>query len=212
MLITPLSAQVGINTNNPQATLDVNGTVRVTDLPKENTADISITGITSGERLNLSELGENLVFVDEEVIISPITRIMGEIDLSLQNVNVSTPDFISTGFTTRSIYTLKPDIDLDGENDLATFITFTNYNNFDYTIHGIEGGTEGRKVTFYFSDAGRVGRFYIESSNSDPQNRIITPNASPFFGVNGTGFIELVYDADAGVDKKGRWLLLKFQD
>ena len=211
-LVSGAKAQVGINTQTPQAALDVNGTVRVTDLPVENTSEISLTGITGGEYLNLSNLGENMVFVNNEVIISPITRIMGEIDLHAQTPNSISPGFITGGIDYRTINNLDPFFGLTEDNGLATFVSFINYNNCDYAINGIVGGTEGRKVTFYFSDASRVGRFYSESTSADPENRIITPNNTPFFGVNGTGFIELVYDADAGSDEKGRWLLLKFQD
>ena len=43
-------AQIGINTNTPDATLDVNGTVRVENLIDASGVAVSLTGISSANR------------------------------------------------------------------------------------------------------------------------------------------------------------------
>lgn len=200
-----LNAQVGINTETPQATLDVNGTARVTDLPVESTSDITVTGLTGGEQLNLTELGANIIFVNNEAVIRPVSRTTGQVDLG-----VIIPD--ATNGNTRTIHVLDPQLGEGEANDLATFVTCVNYAGVNYEIGGIKGGTEGRRLTLFFSDSSKNVSMMLESTTVlDPSQRITFPVNKPFFGISGTGSIELVYDADAGPDKAGRWLVLKYQ-
>ena len=49
-----------------------------------------------------------------------------------------------------------------------------------------------------------------DDSNALPQNRILTAATSQL-SVNGLGFVDLVYDADAGSDSLGRWIVIKFR-
>ncbi|MCC4214595.1 hypothetical protein [Leeuwenhoekiella parthenopeia] len=200
-----LNAQVGINTQNPQATLDVNGTARVTVLPVESTSNITVTGLTGGEQLNLTELGANIIFVNNEAVIRPVSRTTGQIDLG-----IITPD--ATNGNTRSIHVLDPQLGEGEANDLATFVTCVNYAGANYEIGGIKGGTEGRRLTLFFSDSSKNVSLMLESTTvPDASQRITFPVSKPFFGISGTGSIELVYDADAGADGAGRWLVLKVQ-
>ena len=200
-----LNAQVGINTETPQATLDVNGTARVTVLPVESTTNITVTGLTGGEQLNLTDLGANIIFVNNEAVIRPVSRSTGKI-----NLGVIIPD--ATNGNTRTINILDPLLGEGEANDLATFVTCTNYSGANYEIKGIKGGTEGRRLTLFFSDSSKNVSLMLESTAVlDSSQRITFPVNKPFFGISGTGSIELVYDADAGFDNTGRWLVLKYQ-
>ena len=197
------SAQVGINTNSPKEALDVNGTVRINELPTvDNTENISLTGITSGNTLSRTRNGGNIVIFNNELNTAPVSRELGYLDLGLAPV-----DFYVNG--NPQVNNLKLNIGLDGDNAEATFITMHSYSS-KYLIAGIHGGTEGRRITLFFENDGKNIKMLEDSSDALPQNRILTL-ANSSISTAGQGFIEIVYDDDAGADGLGRWLVIKFR-
>jgi hypothetical protein len=144
-----LEAQIGIKTSNPQAALDIGGTVRVTELPLEQVETISLTGLTSGNVLNRTEVGANIVVVDNnEITTAPVSREMGNFNLGLEPI-----DRYVAGLPQIDNLDLK--INPGGDNETATYITVQNYPG-KYIIAGIANGTEGRKVTLFLSETKNI--------------------------------------------------------
>lgn len=195
-----LWAQVGIGTDLPDATLDVNGTVRVTSIRSTTTNDITETliGISSAQKLNRTERGSNISFVDGEgLIFSPVMRTMGD------RVIVSADYNSGVRIDNLNLYLSSGEI-----HEITSFLHISGYNSTT-RITGITGGIHGRKVTLYFSESSTVN-ILNRDSNSLPKNRIVTLTNTQL-NVNGIGLIELVYDENYGTDGLGRWIVVKFK-
>ena len=201
MLVSTSIAQVGIGTNNPTTTLDIDGTLRIRELPVEIVEDISLTGLTSGNILNRTDNGGNVLTVNNQITTAPVTRGIGYLNLGLE------PTDGSSGGV-RQIYNLDLNIVAEAANDNSTFINVHSYTS-KYDIAGIANGTEGRHVTLFFTETNNI-KLKQDDSNALAQNRIITL-AVAGISTSGQGFMELVYDADAGSDGLGRWLVIKFR-
>jgi hypothetical protein len=189
--------RVGINTTTPQATLDVNGELRVTDTPLATEEEKAIiVGITTNNKLNKVNVGSNLT-VDSsgELISSPAVRSLGSFDLG--SAPQDSPDTFNN---------LQLNINPTEDNEFVNYINIYNYIN-NVTINGIADGTEGRRLTLYANSTSNM-RIENESTLANPAHRIETLSGS--LTISGQGFIEIVYDADAGVDGLGRWLVIKF--
>ncbi|MBZ0328252.1 MAG: hypothetical protein K8F54_11640 [Altibacter sp.] len=188
------SPQVGIGTSNPQATLDVNGTVRINQLPVGTTNEISLTGTASSRSLNRTDLGANLIIIDNSLDTAPVSGTVGDFNLGP----------LAGG----TINNLDLDLGSSGINSRATFIRVYGYL-VSANIAGITGGVNGRHVSLYFSETAGVS--ILENSPlALPQNRILTAATSQL-SISGEGFIDLVYDDDAGSDGLGRWIVIKFR-
>jgi hypothetical protein len=187
-------SQVGIGTSNPQATLDVNGTVRINQLPVGTTNEISLTGTASTRSLNRTDLGANLIIIDNSLDTAPVSGTVGDFNLGP----------LSGG----TINNLDLGLGVSGINSRATFIRVYGYL-ISANIAGITGGVNGRHVSLYFSETAGVS--ILENSLvAQPQNRILTAATSQL-SISGEGFIDLVYDDDAGSDGLGRWIVIKFR-
>jgi hypothetical protein len=189
-----MSAQVGVGTTTPIATIDIGGTVRITDLPVGTTDEISATGSTSAKMLNKTGLGANLIITDNSLDTAPISGTVGDFDLGpLAGGNIQNLDLL-----------LAP----GAYNSRATFIRVHGYT-LGTNIAGITDGIDGRHVSLYFSETSGIS-ILEDSSLAQPQNRIKTA-ASSQLSISGEGFIDVVYDADAGADGLGRWIVIKFR-
>ena len=195
--ISFVNAQIGIATSSPTAALDVNGTVRVTNLPVGTTNQITLTGSASSRELNRTNLGANLIILNNELDTAPVAGSVGDFDLGAVPFDVGDDIFnLSLGLATGA------------SNSRATFIRIHSYTA-TANISGFTDGIHGRHLTLYFS--GTTGISLLEDSLlALPQNRILTSATSQLM-LSGEGFVELVYDENAGLDGFGRWLVIKFR-
>ena len=93
-------------------------------------------------------------------------------------------------------------------NSNATFIRLHTYST-SVNIAGITDGINGRHFTLFFSETAGIS-ILEDDSLALPQNRILTAATSQL-SISGMGFLDLVYDDDAGADGLGRWLVIKFR-
>ena len=197
-----VTAQVGIGTTDPITALDVSGTVRVIDLPVETVDDISLSGLTGSNTLNRTNTGGNVVIVNNELSTAPVSRDMGDLNLSLEPI-----DRYVAGLP--QIDNLDIKINIGGDNATSTFISVHTFSA-KYIIAGIKDGTEGRRVTLFMANPDRGIKYLSDNSYALPKNRILTL-ATSSISTSGQGLVELVYDEDAGSDGLGRWLVIKFR-
>lgn len=188
------TSQVGVATNNPKATIDISGTVRITDLPAGTTNQISPAGSTTTKTLNKTGLGANLVVTDNSLNTAPVSGTVGDFDLG--------------PFGGGTIANLDLGLGTGGYNSRSTFIRVHSYLA-SANIAGITDGVDGRHVALYFSETAGVS-ILEDSLLAQPQNRIKTAATSQL-SISGEGFIDLVYDEDAGADGLGRWIVIKFR-
>lgn len=189
-------AQVGIGTNSPTATLDVNGTVRITNLPITKTDAIILTGHNSSSGvLNRTKLGANLIIKDNSIETAPVSGTIGSLNLGAH------PN--SAGL----ILDLNLEIDPGSSNSLATFIRLHTYTA--RTIAGIKNGVHGRHITLFCSETANIS-FSENDLSAQPQNRVLTA-ATSGIATSSVGFFQLVYDANGGSDNLGRWVIIKFR-
>lgn len=193
-------SQVGIGTDTPTTTLDVNGTVRIEQLDIETVDEISLTGLTNGNVLNRTDMGNNVLVENNELTTAPVSREIGDLNLGAEPIDIDGGN--------PQIFALDLKIAPGDENEIVTFLRVFNYNK-KYLISGIANGTEGRRVSIHFTLTNNI-TFLEDDTTALPKNRILT-SASSSISTSGEGFIELVYDADAGTDGLGRWLVIKFR-
>lgn len=194
-------SQVGIGTETPTTALDVNGTVRIEQLDVETVDEISLTGLTNGNVLNRTDMGNNVLVENNELTTAPVSREFGDLNLGAEPI-----DLYVAG--NPQINALDMKIAPGDENEIATFLRVHSYNS-KYLISGIADGTEGRRMTIYFTLTENI-KFLEDDPTALPKNRIWTL-ANSSISTSGEGFIEVVYDADAGSDGLGRWLVIKFR-
>lgn len=192
----PAKAQIGIGTSTPNAAVDVNGTVRVTSLPVGTTNEITLTGSTATRTLNRTNLGANLIIIDNSLDTAPVSGTIGDLNLGAIPVIAGT------------IRNLDLEIAAGEYNSNATFIRLHTYKT-NVNIAGITDGVNGRHFTLFFSQTPNIN-IMEDNSLALPQNRILTAATSQLI-ISGLGFLKLVYDDDAGADGLGRWIVIKFR-
>ena len=171
---------VGINTTDPKETLHVNGKIRVTDTDLDvDRTMVSVIGIDDEGTLNKIAVGNGLVMVNNNTIISA-----GSGYYSIINHTLVTPNS-NTEFD-------NLDVGLAGDYSYKTVIRFTGQTNH-FGFSGITGGFAGKHIIL-LNPSSKNMKVIDESRGSDEENRILTYGNGPFETINGQGAIEMVYD------------------
>ena len=181
-------AQVGIGTTSPQETLDINGSIRVSNTTKSLAT--KIMGADTGGTLNEVVVGDNL-----------------ELNSGTLNATGSTKYFVKTlTFPTTSSGQQfhNVNLDLNGANKDKTVFRIAGSNHgFEFT--GLSGGTDGKHIVLVNVSSNNF-KMPNESTGSLSQNRILTL-AGVFEQTSGQGVAELVYDGTLQ-----RWIIFNFRN
>ena len=175
-------SQVGINTTDPSATLDVNGTIRVRDFKIGQGIEAKkIVGIDEEGNFVEVQVGENII-------------------LKENNLRVVENRFHSSSTTTitaGTVHNYKLLI-LPGEpnDDKKIIKIITSGGAVDMT--GIEAGEDGQMI-WLMAYTDRVKLLPLNAS-SDPENQLLLNNAVSFFQYE---MVQLVYDGSLQ-----KWLLM----
>jgi len=188
-----LFSQIGINTNTPQETLHVVGTLCVTDTSKKIPLKMSgldvngtLTDVIIGENLQLT--GSVLSANTSATTSSPTTYLSATINLPTGSPG---DEFDDLDISLSTLNANKVLIRLEGRS-------------FNYKITGISGGTDGRHLILFNVDAVNMN-LNDEDAGSLPQNRVITLANNLL--TSGQGTAELVYDGALQ-----RWVLIAFRN
>ncbi len=190
IILVPFVAlsQVGINTTTPQATLDVNGSLRVANVPSSNAAKVIGTDVNG--TVSQVNIGDNLQLTSGTLHSNGSTKYFV--------ATKSTPTLFS-GFPFHNV-----DLELTTTNkDIVVFRLSGSSHNYEFT--GVSGGTDGKHIILLNVSANNF-KVSDESPLSLPQNRIITM-AGGFEQTSGAGLVELVYDGTIN-----RWIVLNFRN
>lgn len=180
---SPLLSQVGINTTQPTATLDIDGNLRVRgikELQQEFVAT-KILGVDDDGNFVEVEVGENVI-LENNTLRAVERRVRFE---STTEINVQVIHNLSL--------VILPG---DPNDDKRVMRIITNGGDVDIT--GIVAGEDGQ-VIWLLAYTGKV-KLLGSNSGSDPENRFLMPNniiLSQF------EMVQLVYD---GALQK--WLLM----
>ncbi len=185
-------SQVGINTTTPQETLDVEGTLRVSNttscMPNKisgTNGDGVLTDIYVGANLQLTGNvlsatagggGGSAYYLVGTVLVpdGPPGEELHDYDMGVNTINANRVVFRLVGRTA------------------------------NYKITGISGGTDGRHIVLFNVSTSNL-TLVAESTDSLPQNRMIT--LANNVATSGQGTAELVYDGALQ-----RWILIGFRD
>lgn len=181
-------AQVGIGTTSPQETLDINGSIRVSNTTKSLAT--KIMGADTGGTLNEVVVGDNL-----------------ELNSGTLHAVGSTKYFVqSIAFPTTTTGHLFHDVDLDllGANKDKTVFRITS-SSHNYVFTGIANGTDGKHIVLVNVSANNF-KLPDNDIGSIAANRIITM-AGGFEQTSGQGVAELVYDGAIN-----RWIIFNFRN
>ena len=181
-------AQVGIGTSNPQETLHVNGSVRVTNTNKSPAS--RIMGSDANGTLNEVTIGQNLVLTG------------GTLDAAGANQYYIATKVLTTTSSGHQFHNM--DLQLDGTNNSMAVIRLTGATN-SFKITGITGGTDGRHILLLNVMPEHMS-IMDEHTGSVATNRIRTFGTGSFEKTANEGTVELVYD---GVLQ--RWIILNFR-
>lgn len=182
---------VGINTTDPQETLHVNGKIRVTDTDFDvDRTMVSVIGIDNEGTLNKIAVGNGLVMVNNNTIISA-----GSGYYSLINHTLFTPS-PNTQFN-------NLDLGLAGDYSYKTVVRFTGQTK-SFQISGITGGFAGKHIILVNPSSFNM-KLLDNSNSSIDKNRILSYGPGPAETLEGQGAIELVYDGY-------QWIVLNVRD
>ena len=193
-----VSAQVGINTTDPAATLDVNGNVRVRSLAVNSTMStggnaVQIVGLDAQGNMVPVAIGEDVVLENNEVRATSSTA-------AQMGTTIDITGIIPGGPNPR-IDDLAVGIWPGEANEKSTLIPVVVGTGADLDITGINVGSnpvDGRIIYLYFGD--RMVRLKGENTNSLAQNRIID---NGHMNVSEHGVIQLMYSTSMQ-----RWIVL----
>jgi len=174
-------SQVGINTTEPTATLDVDGTIRVRDMDLDNSEAEKIVGLDEDGNFVEVKVEENLILHDNE--LRAVESIYRFTSISLTVINVNNLDLVI----------------LPGEpNDDKKVIRIMNSTGDDIIITGLKAGQDGQTLWLY-AYSGNV-KLVGNSPLSDPENRFLMANDvdMPQYTL-----IQLLYDATIQ-----KWLIM----
>ncbi|OGS80457.1 MAG: hypothetical protein A3G95_07815 [Flavobacteria bacterium RIFCSPLOWO2_12_FULL_31_7] len=182
-------AQVGIGTTNPQATLHVQGNVRVTNTNNTTTSTQLLGNCAQGDITSI-KVGDGLLLKDNELTASGTGT-----PTKYKIANIS----IVTSAPNQNFDNVN--LDLSGVNsDIVIFRMGPLHN---YTISGISGGTDGRHLIIYNSSA--VNLTINSMSSLTPANNIDTLGSST--STSGVGTIEFVYDGTLS-----KWIVINIRN
>lgn len=182
-------AQVGIGTTSPQATLHVNGNLRVTNTNNTTTSEKLIGACSQGDFTGVV-VGEGLM-LKENVLTASGTG-------TPTRYRIANIPIVTTGPNQNFD---NVNLDLGGANgDIVIFRMGPLHN---YTISGITGGTDGRHLIIYNSSA--VNLTINSMSSSIPANNIDTLGSST--STSGVGTIEFVYDGTLS-----KWIVINIRN
>lgn len=182
-------AQVGIGTTNPQATLHVQGNLRVTNTNNTTTSSDLLGNCAQGDVTSI-KVGEGLLLKDNELTASGTGS---PTKYRIANIPITT--------TAPNQNFDNVNLDLSGANlDIVIFRMGPAHN---YTISGITGGTDGRHLIIYNSTA--VNLTINSMSSSIPANNIDTLGSST--STSGVGTIEFVYDGALA-----KWIVINIRN
>lgn len=186
MLLTILGySQVGINTTTPQATLDVNGSLRITNTSDATVTSTKLTGLSENGTVRDISLGSNLL---------------------LNNNTLSAKSGLDYSFGAVT-FTVKKNHDVDlllgsGEANEGKSIIRVNNTSGDTEITGIKAGYDGQSLYIY-PQSGKLD-LLGNDTNSSPLNRIEENNKS---GGKIYSMIQIVYDGT-----RGKWIIMQNHD
>lgn len=181
-------SQVGINTTNPQDTLHVNGTARITNT--SSTTSTQLMGANANGTINNVSIGTNLELTGG----------------TLNAFGAATYGIVSVPIATGPVNQQFDDVDLgiNGANQNKTVFRLTGRTN-NYRFSGLAGGTDGRHIILLNIPTANF-RLENDDTSSIAANRIITLSGN-FESTSGQGSAELVYDGTLQ-----RWLLINFRN
>jgi len=182
-------AQVGIGTTNPQATLHVQGNLRITNTNNTTTSDKLLGNCAQGDITSI-KVGEGLLLKDNELTASGTGS---PTKYRIANIPIIT--------TAPNQNFDNVNLDLSGSN--ADIVIFRMGPLHNYTISGISGGTDGRHLIIYNSSA--VNLTINSMSSSIPANNIDTLGSST--STSGVGTIEFVYDGTLN-----KWIVINIRN
>ncbi|MGB5418407.1 hypothetical protein [Algibacter sp.] len=179
LLTSSLSAQIGINTTNPQETLHVAGTVRIDNT---NQATVTATKI----------FGLDAVGTLREISIGPRLKLSN-------NVIIATNDhyFGSISLTTKTNHNVDLLLDNGETNEGKTIIKINNTAG-DTEFTGIKDGYDGQHIWIY-AQSGKV-TLKKNDTNSSAGNRI---EDNDRLAAEQWAMIELVYDG-----ARSKWIVM----
>ena len=171
-------AQVGVNTTDPTATLDVNGTMRVRAMNSSNTAR-TIVGQDINGNLVPVFMSQNVVLENNELKSRNTTH-------ELIDFNIVIP--IGDRLDDFAIDLLPGEV-----NDEKTMLRFDRLIGGDFDISGLTPGEDGRIIVIYAVEEEITFLNHTNGTNSQPANRIYADNDHT---VNQYDSIMLMYNAN----------------
>ena len=182
-------AQVGIGTTTPQATLHVVGNLRVTNTNNTTTSTDLLGNGSQGDVTSIT-VGEGLTLSGNELTAKGTGS---PTKYKIANIPITT--------TAPNQVFDNMNYDLSGANlDIVIFRLAAGHN---YTISGLSGGTDGRHLIIYNSNA--VNLSINNMSSSIPANNIDTLGSAT--ATSGVGTIELVYDGALS-----KWIVINIRN
>ena len=181
------NAQVGIGTSNPQATLHVEGSLRVTSTNNITTSD-RIIGTGAEGDITAIVAGNGLLLKDN---VLSTTSSPTKYKITAIPITTTAPNQVFDNMN----------YDLEGANKEVVIFRLAAGHN--YTIAGLSGGVDGRHLIIYNSTS--VNLSINNMSSSIPANNIDTLGSAT--ATSGVGTIEFVYDGTIG-----KWIVINLRN
>ncbi len=175
-----ISAQVGINTTQPTASLDVNGDFRVRNLAHSDSEAKSVIGVDDQGNFIQVEMGSNVKLENNKIVS--------------RNLSLSVETLEPVDFTQVNNMIVWP----GGGLDKKSMIRIPSSVG-DIDITGIQAGEDGDIIYLYPVDGDIT--LIPNSTDSDDANRILD---SSYLRIREREMVQLFYD---GVDNK--WVVMR---